>query len=71
MSQSPEIRCECGLVMRRCFGSPRFVFSRWGNRPLMKPDRPTNREYQAHMRYEKSGSEHDRKKWLAERGETP
>lgn len=69
MGAKPTIPCpECGAPMRISIQSTPDIYM--GIREMKHRDRPSNAEYRAYRRYEKSGHPDDRKRWLEAKGET-
>lgn len=68
MGTKPEIECpECGATMRISIRSSPDVYM--GIREIKHRDRPSNAEYRAYKRYERSLHKDDRNRWLEAKGE--
>lgn len=70
MAQEPRVVCpKCGKDMQRKITVSNIQVEKWGSRTIKKPGTPSNEEYQAYKRYEKSGSQRDYDNWLHVKGE--
>lgn len=71
MRESPRVSCpNCGGTTYKVISVPQIQFNRYAGRSTRQPDRPSNKEYQAYLKWEAAGGEpntQEHKEYLASR----